>query len=209
MPFIIESDDTGSDFEPIPVGNHAARCIGMFDIGHHYDKNFDNWKHQLILMFEVPEHTIEFDGQQRPMTISKFYTRSLGRKANLHKDLVNWRGKAFTDDEIARFDLETILGHACLLSVIHTDAGKHRISGISGLVKGMQVPVAQHELRSYDMRIDTDGSAYKQLPEWIQKQVDKSRERQQTEQSGGFQDSNPNQEAQLVTAEVVEDDTPF
>jgi hypothetical protein len=49
----------------------------------------------------------------RPFAMFKNYTLSWSEKANLRLDLQSWRGKPFTQEEMRRFDLETILGAWC------------------------------------------------------------------------------------------------
>ena len=71
-----------------------------------------------------------------PAQASKFYTNSLNEKANLRRDLESWRGKSFTDEELDKFDLESIVGRPCLLSIVAGRNGKTVISGVSGLPKG-------------------------------------------------------------------------
>jgi hypothetical protein len=72
--------------------------------------------------------------------VSKFYTASLGEKANLRADLKNWRGRDFTDEELAGFDAKNILGKPCMLSITLNDKGKARVTGVMALPKGTAVP---------------------------------------------------------------------
>jgi len=62
----------------------------------------------------------------------------LSEKANLRKDLENWRGKGFTEAELAGFDVESIRGANCLLTITETESGKRKVSGVTALPKGMQ-----------------------------------------------------------------------
>ena len=82
-------------------------------------------KRQNLITWELPNskmETGEFEGQ--PFLISKFYTASLGEKANLRRDLVNWRGREFSPEELAGFDHKNILGKCCMLSITANDKGK-------------------------------------------------------------------------------------
>ena len=71
--------------------------------------------HIFIFMWELPGEEIEIEGEMKPRAISETYTNSLGEKANLRKMLENWRGRAFTQEEMDGFDLRNVLG----LSLIH------------------------------------------------------------------------------------------
>ena len=174
MAIIATSSGDGGDFKSLDAGTYIARCVSVWAIGTQYNKWHDKWQPQVIIRWEVPEETTE-DGT--PLTISCFYTISLHEKSNLYKSLVAWRGRKFTDDELARFDLESVLDAPCLLTVVHNDDGKQKVGGVSKLGKGMTCPPAVHPLETYNMQEDVSGAKYAALPEWVQKQVDQSRER--------------------------------
>lgn len=141
------NDTGGGDFQHAPVGTHVARCIRLIDLGTQQGEwmGKPTYKSQVLVMWELPEELMEAsdhtDGEARPFIVSKFYTNSLSEKANLRKDLTTWRGRDFTDDELARFDLQSILGHACLLSVVEKGNGKEgvKVAGVMKLPKGQQV----------------------------------------------------------------------
>jgi hypothetical protein len=76
----------------------------------------------------------------RPFTASKKYTLSLHEKANLYKDLVSWRGRAFTPEERAGFDLEKLIGVNCQIQIVHVTKGDKTYANITSIVplaKGM------------------------------------------------------------------------
>ena len=84
---------------------------------------------------------IEIEGKDLPRAISREYTLSLHKKANLRADLESWRGKGFTDRELEGFDLENILGKNCMLNIIHKQTEKAiyaNIVSVMPLMKNMQ-----------------------------------------------------------------------
>lgn len=174
MPIIAKGGGNATEFKHLEAGSYIARCVSLWSIGSQFNKWHDKWSAQVIIRWEVPEETAE-DGN--PATICAFYTLSLHEKSNLYKALVAWRGRQFTDDELARFDLEAVLGAPCLLTVTHTDEGKQRVSGVSKLGKGMICPEAVHALEVYSMDDDPGGEKYAALPDWVKAQIDNSRER--------------------------------
>lgn len=221
MSLLARQESESTDFEPIPAGSWGARCIGIYDIGTQYNKMFDNWKRQCIVTWEVPEHTYESEEGSRPMTISKWYTVSLNEKANLYKDLVSWRGKEFTHRELVGFELSCLAGQTCLLGVVHKD-DRQRVQNVMKLPSGMEVPDASHPVVVYDMSEDPDGDKAEELPEWIQNQIAKSRERGPMGDTGGrdYQLERTHQPTGEATPEAVatvkagagadeEDDIPF
>lgn len=157
MPLIATAKG-GPDHDPIPVGNHAAVCYGVADLGYEFSDTFQKWTRKCVLIWEIAE-TMP-DG--KPFAISKRYSLSLSDKANLLHDLVSWRGKAFSPQELAGFDLEKLVGANCLLNVISytkRDGGEGRkVAGVGPLPKQMprMTPVN------------------KTLPEWVAKEKAKN-----------------------------------
>ena len=163
------SDTGGGDFQPAPEGTHLARCVGLVDIGTHHGEyqGTPTVRNQVIVRWELPNETIEIDGRAEPMLVSKFYTNSLSEKANLRKDLVSWRGREFTDIELDKFDVQNILGKPCLLSVVHTDKKKAKVTAVSGLPKQMVCPPAVNPVTAFwieDWSGDPDAEAFLALP---------------------------------------------
>lgn len=136
------TDTGGGDFEQPPVGTHVARCVKVIDIGTQkgeYQGKATS-KRQCIVGWELPDELMtEGDYAGKPFTVSKFYTASLSEKANLRKDLANWRGRDFTEQELQGFEAKNILGKACLVQLTQNDKKKIRVTGIVALPKGSQV----------------------------------------------------------------------
>lgn len=140
---MIAKDSGGGSFEQAPVGTHAARCYKLIDIGTTLQEfqGESKKRRQVIIGWELPNElmaTGEFAGQ--PFTCSKFYTLSLHEKANLRHDLKNWRGRDFTDTELAGFDVKSVLGAACMVSITMNEKGRADVSGVMALPKGVVVP---------------------------------------------------------------------
>lgn len=147
-------DNGGGDFEQPPIGTHVARCVKMIDIGTQKGEyqGKATFKRQVIIGWELPNELItegEFAGN--PFTVSKFYTASLSEKANLRSDLKNWRGRDFTEEELAGFDAKNILGKPCMLSLTANDKGKVRVTGVMALPKGTQVPEQVNEILYFSL----------------------------------------------------------
>lgn len=171
---MIVSDSGGGNFEQPPVGSHASRCIRLIDIGTQkgeYQGQI-NYKRQFVLAWELPNELITTgEYKDKPFTVSKFYTASLNEKATLRKDLSNWRGRDFTEEELKGFALKNILGKACMLSVIHNEKGKARVSGVMQMPKGMPIPEQVSEtvyfsLDEFDQKVyDSLSDGYKRMIE--------------------------------------------
>lgn len=167
---------SGGDFKGLPAGNYIAICDLVADLGLQPGSSmYPDPKHQIYLRFEVPSERIDYekDGKRLtgPRVIGNAYTASMGKKANLRKQLEGWRGKMFTDPEAADFDVSTILGKACMLNVVEKESGGKtysNIGNISALPKGMPVPTAENPLVLYTGESPED---VKLLPDWLQAKV--------------------------------------
>lgn len=137
------SDSGGStDFEQAPTGAQVARCIRLIDLGTQEStwEGKVNHKRQVLVVWELP-HCLMTEGeyQGKPFVVSKFYTASLSEKSNLRHDLVAWRGREFSPEELAGFDSRNILGATCMLGITEKN-GKSRVTTVMQLPKGMPVP---------------------------------------------------------------------
>jgi hypothetical protein len=171
------SDPGGNDFEPAPAGTHIARCIRLIDIGtqHGEYEGKPTTRNQVIVMWELPDELIEIEGEQKPAIVSKFYTNSLHKKAAMRQDLESWRGKTFSDDELAGFDLQNLLGVPALVTVIHTDKGKAKVNGVAKVVKGLSIPAQINDSKSFWLD-DFDQEVFDTLSEGLQDLIRKSDE---------------------------------
>lgn len=131
--------DSGGNFEQAPTGTHVGICYRLIDLGtqHGEYQGKPNARNQVLVSWELPNELMK-DGQ--PFVVSKFYTNSLGEKANLRQHLESWRGQHFTVEELKKFDLQNILGKPCLLSIIHNDKERAVVSGVMAMPKGSAAP---------------------------------------------------------------------
>jgi len=130
-------------------------------------------KHKIRIGWELSEEPMD-DG--RPFVTSKEYTASLHPDSNLAQDLVSWRGKSFTDEELAGFDVFKVLGACCMLTIIHatSKAGKQyaNVKSVTSLPKGMPKPEQKNEIISFSLE-SPDEDAFSKLPEWMQKKINR------------------------------------
>lgn len=173
---LITTAKAGSSIPLLEAGTYPAICYGIVDIGVQYNETYKNSSPKLIISWEIPGETITIDGEEKPRVMSQTYTNSLSERSALRRDLVLWRGKEFTDAELAGFNLGNILGVPCLLTVIHTQRGDRtyaNIGGIMKLPKSMEKPKGSLPQMTFDL--DTDPlDKISELPEWIQERIKKS-----------------------------------
>jgi hypothetical protein len=146
----ILAKDTPREWVNAPEGLHQAVCVDVIDVGD-VQMNFEGHEktvHRVKIVWQINEMYKGKDfetGADKEMryifSSGNRYTLSLGKKANLRKDLDAWRGKAFTDEELKNgFDLENLIGANCQLGIVHrtTENGTYaNMSTIAPLLKGM------------------------------------------------------------------------
>jgi len=161
----------------ISEGVHLGVCVGVYDLGTQIQVRFDNKEiHKVLVSWEVPDERIKKDEKDFPMTISKQYTLSLHRKANLTKDLESWLSKRFTDEERkAGFDLHQILSKTCQLQIVWNVSGENtyaNVGAIMALPKGTKSLEPESSLKFYSIEDELTND----IPEWIQTIVKESKE---------------------------------
>lgn len=197
MPIYATDQGGGDDFKLVSPGMHPAVCDMMVDLGLQEQKSQlygDSVKHQIYIRWQIPGERLEYekDGQkiEGPMTIGAYYTLSLGEKANLRKALQGWRGREFTAEEAAKFDVSAVLGKPCILNIIHKTGndGKVRakIDSIGPLMKGLPAPELESAAILYDGG-EEQSPVWDKLRPWmhdtIKKQVQPKTEQQSQQES--------------------------
>lgn len=159
MSFVVE--DKGGDFERCPQGVHLGRCYRIIDLGTQKSEYMGQVKylHKVMLGWEI--HGLNDNGTPikmmdgRPFAIFKNYTLSWSEKANLRLDLQSWRGKAFTQEEMRKFDLKTVLGAFCMLNIIErpgqdgkTYTNVNGVTSVPSMIKqnGLPAPINANEM---------------------------------------------------------------
>jgi hypothetical protein len=174
---------TGSnkEFKKVPEGNHTARCYRIIDLGTQSGEYMGEPKltHKVLIGWEL--HGEADDGTPlkadngEPMTISKQYTLSLGKKANLRADLESWRGKAFTDDELKGFDITALLGAYCMVTVKHDTKGEKTYTNVASVSRWPAAlknakPAAVLENHMFDVNAP-DMQQFESFPDWLKEKI--------------------------------------
>lgn len=142
MGFIASDSGNGGNFKRVPPGVYIGRCYSLVDLGTQTTNGQYGEKHQHKIrvaweLFGEDENgqplTIDVDGKEMPMTISKSYTVSLHEKAGLRKDLSAWRGRDFTDEEAKAFDVSKLIGAYCMVNVTTSENNGKTYINVGGL----------------------------------------------------------------------------
>lgn len=169
---LIINEGSSTSIPLLPEDTYPAVCNMLVDLGEQYSEKFDKTSRQILICWEIPSEKLD-NGESR--RLSKTYTASLNSKGNLRRDLIAWRGRDFTVDELKAFDLKNIVGAPCMLQVIHRvgqDGVKRAvIGGIMKLPKGMPLPTLTNGWTIYDLDADDAEDKIEELPEWIQERI--------------------------------------
>lgn len=190
----VATDAGGGNFKRVPAGAFIGRCFSLIDLGtQHTDGQYGpKDQHRIRIGWELfgedengEPLTIDVDGKDMPLTISKSYTLSMNEKASLRKDLAAWRGKAFSDEEANSFDVSALLGAYCMINVTISETNGKTYSNVAGLspVPGAlknAKPAAVHDnikfdldkpdMKTFSAFHDKLQDAIKRSPEWAKSQ---------------------------------------
>lgn len=181
------------DYELTPAGNHVARLyriinIGTIETGFDNDDGTPKKQPKIRLYFELCNKKKTYkdkDGTEvtKPFAISlettlSMYKGSLTAKLRTIAEAII--GATLKDEEAESFDIENLLGEACMVQVNHEkskdgDKTFAKIANISSLPEGLEAPSAVNELEVVDVK-DAPDSVIDALPEFIRDKMKSSDE---------------------------------
>lgn len=210
----IAKDSGGGDFKRVPPGAYIGRCYSVIDLGTQLTSGQygEKMQHKIRIAWELfgdDENgnplTVNIDGADMPMTISKSYTVSLHEKAALRKDLAAWRGKDFTEEEARGFDVSKLIGAYCMVNATSSETNGKVYTNVAGLTplpgalkNAKPNPVHQNILFDLDK---PDMKLFEQFHEKLQEAIKRSPEWAKLHKVGGGFDDIPN--------DLSDEDPPF
>lgn len=181
MGLTVKETGGGANYEPAPAGAHVARCYRIVDLGTQITtyKGESKQVHQILITWELPTALMkEGEAAGKPYSVNQRFTCSIGEKAKLRAVLESWRGRKFSPQELAGFDLQNILGKPCMLNIVHTDKGDKTYANIATVMQvpsGMVVPPQVN--KSVFFSLETfDAAVFSSLPESLQENIKKAPE---------------------------------
>lgn len=211
-----KATSSANTYVPVPAGVHHAICYQVIDIGTQPQVGNFPARRKVKIVWELPHERFEFkdkDGSsiELPRCISKDYTLSTDKKANLRKELESWRGRPFTEDEVKGFEVGSIVGANCQLNVVHkrsADGTKTyaNVNGVMPLAKGSSKLAPENLTMVYDIAKEGPITFPESMPEWMQNQIknsDQYIERQNPHRKGPTEAQMANQDAS------IDEDVPF
>jgi hypothetical protein len=131
----------------------------------------------------------------------------------MRKDLESWRGRPFTQEEVARFDVGNLIGANCQLSIVHkksADGSKTyaNVAAIMPLPKGAMKLKPVSRTMVFDLPESLPVEFPKEMPEWLQNKIKNSDEYDQLVNPSHRPDPTESQMANQDSA-GFEEDVPF
>lgn len=138
-----------STFKAHPEGQFVGQCVDTINLGEKvqdFPGTIPYLAPTCALVFRTGERN---DETGEYIDIAKEYTVSMGEKANLRKDLQQWRGKAYTKEQVEEgVPLEKLTGNHALLTISQRTSGKGRvyanITAIVGIPRQMKDGVEKY-----------------------------------------------------------------
>lgn len=172
---LMVSENENKTFAPVSEGLHPAICVGIYDIGAVYSQEYAKIQDKVVLTWELLDETVtNGEGKEIRRTISKEFTKSFNEKSTLRKMLKSWRGREFTPEELAGFNIGNVLLTPCQLQVTHTNKNDKTYANIDSIVsypKGVAKPVPEAEPIAFDLDSEGWQADIEKLPEWIQNKI--------------------------------------
>ena len=229
---------SGAEYENLAPGRYQATCYKLIDAGTREESYQDGplrKRHIVYIYWEITYKQETDDGKERWEEVrmadgrwfsaSKKYTASLNENAALFKDLKSWRGRPFTDADLAGFELPKILGVTAELEMIPqtVDNNKVRVEGVYKPEGGMKKVDTINDIKSFDIDVyvkEFTGKSsaesksmcdmWDEMPAWMQEMIEDSFEvkaaRAAVPASGGLADLVKDEPAAL---DEFDDDIPF
>jgi hypothetical protein len=151
----------------------------VIDLGTQHSNYYDKDSPKILVMWELPDLRITIEGKDLPRAISKRYTLSLSKKAALYRDLISWRGKEFTEEEIEDFDVGTVARANCILTVVHAQKDDEKyanVSSVAHLMKGMTKKEPENPVVTFNIQEDGIDNIPEGLPDWVKDLIKNSME---------------------------------
>jgi hypothetical protein len=201
MVAIMVSGKSEGGFRGLEPGIYKGRCDLIADLGTQETKFGD--KHKIYIRYTVPDQVVETsEGEKFQMSIGSTFTASLSKKANLRKMLEAWRGRPFTEEELAGFDLSKLLGvPATLVVSSYLKDGEER-SSLENVLR-CKDEVGELIRKPASFGLDSSDAELDEAPPWIKEKILDQR---------GTKAGNPADEElerQYEAHQAAEDDIPF
>lgn len=170
---------TGAQFENPPPGSHLARCYEIIDLGTQDKVDFKTQEkytqQEIRIGWELPMELMaglykpELAGA--PFSVWMTVKKSLNPKARLYKLISGWFGVNLSNEQAEDFDIQSLLGQPCMLSLIQNEEYIN-IASAGMIPRGTVMPDAWNPIRFFDMTPENfDQKVLESLPDGLKKKI--------------------------------------
>lgn len=186
-----------------PAGTFMARVYSIIYLGtikgEYLGEPTSSFKVRITWELPTKKHVFKEGESEKPFSVSKEVTLSMGSKSRLRPLVEGMLGVSFTDDDAKSFDVDELLGKTCLLSITHKDSPNGKfvsVNSTSQIPEGMTCPPAINtpKILSYE---NFDKEYFMTLPTFIKEKMEKTPEF--IKMSGGT----------VEEEEIIAEDVPF
>ncbi len=165
MSDVITAKGSDKKFTPHNEGQFVGVCVDTIDLGDNVETfagQPPKLAHKCAIVFLTGERN-ESNGEY--IDIAREFSVSMNEKASLRKFLEQWRGKAYTPEQVeAGVPLHKLTNQPGLLTVSHKTSGQGRtyanITACVGVPKQMQAGIGQYTDYKRDEYWDERKKAY-------------------------------------------------
>lgn len=157
-------------------GSYIGVCVGVYGVGEQETSWNEKTKYreEIILVFEIPDEKIEYEGELKPRQLSRTFTATTSDKGGLRKFLKDWRGQDFSsEEEMGDFELTSLLGNGAMIAVTVNEKGYANIGSAIPLPRGVSAPQTDTVLLAFDVD-EWNDDAFNLLPAWVQEKIKNS-----------------------------------
>ena len=168
----------------IEAGVYPAVLYSIIDLWTQTTTSAQFWtseKRKILLQWEIPEimHVFTDEKWPQPVSVRWEFTASTHKNAQLRGVIDGFLGKKLTDEEAKTFDIWTLLGKTCMITVVHN--GEYvNVSSVSNRKTTDKELEAINPLRLLDLD-NFDEKVFKTLHERTQDKIKLSPEYQKIE----------------------------
>lgn len=180
----------------IPLGKHNAVCIGVVFTGT-LESIYDSNK-KVAILWEL----FLDDGRKREY--SRQYTYSYHENALLRQHLESWRGRAFTKDELDKFQIRNIIGVPCRLEIAKNSNMIKQIDNVLPFPKREVAPVSEIKPIYFDIEDEDTYSDFIRLPGYLAERIKQTPEYKKSKLSKVYSDEDITNASDGLIAKHIE-----
>lgn len=180
----------------IPQGKHNAICTGVVFTG--TLKSINGFYKKVTILWEI----FLDDGRKREY--SRQYTYSYHEGSILRQHLESWRGRAFTKDELDKFQIRNIIGVPCRLEITKNSKMLKQIDNVLPFPKGEVVPVSEIKPIYFDIEDEDTYSDFIRLPGYLAERIKQTPEYKKSKLSQAYSDEDITNASDRLIAKHIE-----